>query len=97
MKITKCYDNYKKFKREVQSKSYDLVNDSVGQYNNGEYSVDITLRDYDGIWCIDYDVYQLGKIKKYLDGGEVCKVSKMPLTENGFWKLIKKRFENHIK
>ena len=94
MKIIKCYENYKELKKSLRSKTYNLTNDSIGQYNKGNYSVDITLRDYDGNWCIDYDVY---KGTEYLDGGKVCDVSKMPLTDNGFWKLIKRKFEEHIR
>ena len=46
---------------------------------------------------IDYDVYKPNGNPNYLDGGKVCNVSKMPLTDKGFWKLIKKKFEKHIK
>ena len=97
MKIIKCYGNYKKLKKSLKNRTYNITNDSIGQYNNGDYSVDITLREYDEDWCIDYDVYKVNGDKKYLDGGKVCDANKMPLTEKGFWKLIKKRFEEHIK
>lgn len=78
-------------------KAKDLMNDSIGQYNTDEYSVDVTLRDYDGIWCIDYDMYKPNGNPNYLDGGKVCDVSKMPLTDKGFWILVRKKFEEHIK
>ena len=97
MKIIKCYENYKELKKSLKSRTYNLTDDSIGQYNNGDYSVDITLREYDEDWCVDYDVYKVNGDKKYLDGGKVCDANKMPFTENGFWKLIKKRFEEHIK
>ena len=97
MKIIKCYGNYKKLKKSLKNRTYNITNDSIGQYNNGDYSIDITLREYDEDWCIDYDVYKVNGDKKYLDGGKVCDANKMPLTEKGFWKLIKKRFEEHIK
>ena len=97
MKIIKCYGNYKELKKSLKNRTYNITNDSIGQYNNGDYSVDITLREYDEDWCIDYDVYKVNGDKKYLDGGKVCDANKMPLTEKGFWKLIKKRFEEHIK
>lgn len=97
MKINKCYENYKELKKSLRNKTYNLTNDSIGQYNNGDYSVDITLREYDEEWCIDYDVYKINGDKKYLDGGKVCAANKMPLTENGFWKLVQKRFTEHAK
>ena len=97
MKIIKCYENYKELKKLLKSRTYNLTNDSIGQYNNGDYSVDITLREYDEDWCVDYDVYKVNGDKKYLDGGKVCYANKRPFTENGFWKLINKRFEEHIK
>ena len=97
MKMIKCYEDYVKLRKELKSKQYDLMNDSIGQHNTDEYSVDVTLRDYDGNWCIDYDVYKPNGNPNYLDGGKVCDVSKMPLTDKGFWKLIKKKFEEHIK
>lgn len=71
MKIIKCYEDYTKLCKALKSKQYDLTNDSIGQYNTDEYSVDITLRDYDGNWCIDYDVYKPNGIPNYLDGGKV--------------------------
>ena len=46
MKIIKCYENYKELKKSLKSRTYNLTNDSIGQYNNGDYSVDITLREY---------------------------------------------------
>ena len=46
---------------------------------------------------IDYDVYKLNGNLNYLDGGKVCDVSKMPLTDKGFWILVRKKFEEHIK
>jgi hypothetical protein len=97
VKIIKCYEDYAKLRKELKSKQYDLMNDSIGQYNTDGYSVDITLRDYDGNWYIDYDVYKLNGNPRYLDGGKVCDVFKMPLTDKGFWKLIKKKFEEYIK
>ena len=97
MKMIKCYEDYTKLRKSFKAKQYNLMNDSIGQYNDGEYSVDITLRDYDGNWCIDYDVYKLKGNPRYLDGGRVCDVFKMPLTDKGFWKLIKKKFKEHIK
>lgn len=97
MKMIKCYEDYTKLRKSFKSKQYNLMNDTIGQYNTDKYSVDITLRDYDGNWCIDYDVYKLNGNPKYLDGGKVCDVSKMPLTDKGFWRLIKKKFEEHIK
>ena len=45
----------------------------------------------------DYDVYKQNGNPNYLDGSKVCDVSKMPLTDKRFWKLIKKKFEEHIK
>lgn len=48
-------------------------------------------------WCIDYDVYKPNGNPNYLDGGKVCDVSKMPLTDKGFWMLIRKKFKEHIK
>lgn len=96
MKIVKSYENYNKFKKELKTKKYNILNDTIGQYNDRDYSVDITLRDYDGILCVDYDVYKINGNEKYLDGGKICEVSKMPFTENGFWKLIKRKFVEHI-
>ena len=97
MKIIKCYEDYAKLCKELKSKQYDLINDSIGQYNTDEYSVDVTLRDSDGNWCIDYDVYKTNGNPKNLDGGKVCDTSKMPLTDKEFWILIRKKFEEHIK
>lgn len=48
MKIIKCYEDYAKLRKKLKSKQYDLMNDSIGQYNTDGYSVDVTLRDYDG-------------------------------------------------
>lgn len=96
MKIIKCYENYRKLRKLLKEKNYDLMHDSIGQYNKDEYSVDITLRDYDGTWCIDYDVYKPNE-NEYLDGGKVCDISQMPLTEIMFWKLVKTRVKDHIK
>ena len=95
--IIKCYNDYVRLRKELKSKQYNELNDSIGQYNTDEYSVDVTLRDYDGNWCIDYDVYKPNGNPKYLDGGKVCDVSKMPLTDKGFWILVRKKFEEHIK
>ena len=97
MKVTRCYGDYTKLRKALKQKQYDLVNDSLGQYNTDECSVDVTLRDYDGNWCIDYDVYKPNGNPNYLDGGKVCDVSKMPLTDKRFWMLIRKKFEEHIK
>lgn len=98
MKIIKCYNDYAKLCELLKSEQYNLTDDSIGQYNADEYSVDITLRDYDGNWCIDYDVYKInGNVIEYLDGGKVCDVSNLPKTEKTFWKLVKKKFEDHIK
>ena len=74
MKIIKCYENYKELKKSLKSRIYNLTNDSIGQYNNGDYSVDITLRDYDENWCIDYDVYKKNeelmlKLNEFLNRG----------------------------
>lgn len=107
-KINKCYLNYKELRKALKSKTYDILQDSIAQCNEGNLSVDITLRDYDGKWCIDYDVYHKEplwscgfaeeefSVNKYLDGGKVCDVKRMPKTEKAFWKLISEKIEKHM-
>lgn len=98
MEVIKCYGNYRELRRSLKNRTYNLLNDSICQYNSREYSVDITLREYDEDWCIDYDVYKVdGNKPKYLDGGKVCNTNEMPFTESGFWKLIKQKVEGHVR
>lgn len=106
MVIDIFYDNYHELRRTLKNRTYVLTNDSIGTYRIYDYSVDITVREYDDNWCIDYDIYKSsGKQNKsnkemvydiYLDGGKVCDVSKIPITEKAFWKLILKKFKKHI-
>lgn len=89
MKTVRCYRKYGELKKEISSGHYDISMDSVGQLINYPlgYSTDITIRDYDGTMCIDYDVYkndEHGKVLEYLDGGKVCDVSQMPFTDKDF-------------
>lgn len=95
--IIRYYTSYEGIIKSLKDKTYDLMDDSIGQYNKGVYSVDITLRDYDGIWCIDYDVYSKRPGQHYLDGGRVCEVDNMPDTDAEFWRLVAEKFEEHIK
>lgn len=102
MKTVRCYRKYGELKKEISSGYYDISMDSVGQLINYPlgYSTDITIRDYDGTMCIDYDVYkndEHGKVLEYLDGGKVCDVSQMPFTDKGFWRLIKRNIKDHLK
>ena len=102
MKTVRCYRKYGELKKEISSGHYDISMDSVGQLINYPlgYSTDITIRDYDGTMCIDYDVYkndEHGKVLEYLDGGKVCDVSQMPFTDKGFWRLIKRNIKDHLK
>lgn len=98
MEIIKYYENYTEFKKSLQNKSHNLSDDSVGQYNFNGYSADITVRDYDGVWRIDYDVYyRTESSAAYLDGGSVCDVVNMPETDEDFWKFVKDKVEEHIK
>lgn len=98
MKIIKCYNDYYMLRLELLFNTYDISNDSIGQYNADGYSVDVTVREYDEGLCIDYDVYKTdgNEATEYLDGGKVCDISNLPKTEKTFWKLVRKKFEEHI-
>lgn len=87
--IIKCYKSYPKLRKMLKTKHYNSLDDSIGQYNDDNHSVDITLRDYDGNWCIITCDTSKGKAICH----KVCDVSKMPLTETMFWKIC----EEHIK
>lgn len=106
MNVIKCYKDYAELKESLENKIYDIMNDSIGQCNNDDYSVDVTVRDYDGNLCIDYDVYKCKKAGyflglsnkeyRYLDGGKVCDTFNMPETDKDFWELVEQRFKEHI-
>lgn len=91
--IKKYYLNYRNLRKSLIRRTYNLLNDSIGQYNLNNYSTDITLRDYDGTWCIDFDVYKIDEPQAYLDGGTICNVSKLPLSEKRFWKIVQEKVE----
>lgn len=95
MKHITYYENYTEFKESLQNKTYDLSFDSVGRYDRCPYSADITVRNYDGNWQIDFDVYDL-VYNLYLDGGTVCDVIDIPDTEDEFWKLVGDKVEEYI-
>ena len=89
----KGYADYSELRKTLQNSTYDLMQDSIGQWSVGKYSTDITVRDYDGKLCIDYDVYENGK---HLDGGKVCGVKDMPVAEKGFVELIDRAVDKHL-
>lgn len=97
----KEYADYSQLRFSLRNGIYDIMQDSLAQFNVGEYSADITIRDYDGVWCIDYDVYRMddkikNKVVEYLDGGKVCDVRNMPDEEKDFIYLIEKAVQNHL-
>lgn len=93
--VNRYYDDYEKLYHQLNTKDFNLSNDSIGCYIYNQYCVDITVRNYDNVWCIDYDIYILEK-NVHLDGGYICSVIEMPLTDNEFWGLIKKKFQEII-
>lgn len=93
------YVNYKEARKQLLNKTYNLLNDSFGQYDTGKYSIDLTVRYYDGNICIDFDVYDISDGKEnasHRDGGLICKANKLPFTEHGFWKLVQKKVDKYI-
>ena len=93
------YVNYREAREHLSNGTFNLLNDSFGQYETGKYSTDLTVRDYDGTICIDFDVYDISNGKdsaRHCDGGLICKVNKLPLTEHGFWKLVQKKVGKFI-
>lgn len=91
------YVNYREARKQLLNRTFDLLNDSFGQYETGKYSTDLTVRDYDGMICIDFDVYDISSGNaKHCDGGLICKVNKLPFTEHGFWKLVQKKVDKFI-
>lgn len=50
MKIIKCYEDYAKLRKKLKSKQYDLMNDSIGQYNTDGYSNFVFLNREEGLF-----------------------------------------------
>lgn len=93
--IKRDYDDFPLLRLQLKTKNYNLSNDSIGRYCNKEHSVDITVRDYDGTWYIDYDMYNIAE-RKYLNGGHICSVSCMPVTDEAFWILVENKLREHL-
>lgn len=89
---TICYNNYDTTRNDLINNTYYLSFDSIGQLSFDNYCIDITVRQYDELICIDYDIYKKENDKtKYLDGGKVCNIKDLPLTEEEFWELVENR------
>lgn len=87
--IIKNYNDYVCMKKDIICEKWDTIHhDHMCQYNHGDHSIDITLREYDGVLSVDYDVFNI-KINDYIDSGSICAALNLPDKESVFLDMIK--------
>lgn len=66
-------EDYKNLQKCVKNNELDDNNDFFGSIETDKYAIDITCRDYDGVWQADWDTYKLvdKDYNESLEGGSL--------------------------